>query len=108
VADDITHALRCDPIDCDGACYACRAADLIEAQQSEIERLRRCKAEATEVLRRWDAVADMVPAIIGDRKSDAVAAEIIRLRQEINRLTALFIADSMLPQRHVWRKRRDR
>ena len=40
MADDITHALRCDPIDCDGACYACRAADLIEAQQAEIERLR--------------------------------------------------------------------
>jgi hypothetical protein len=39
VADDITHALRCDPIDCNGACYACRAADLIEAQQAEIERL---------------------------------------------------------------------
>ncbi len=39
MADDITHALRCDPIDCDGACYACRAADLIEAQQAEIERL---------------------------------------------------------------------
>ncbi len=39
MADDITHALRCDPIDCNGACYACRAADLIEAQQAEIERL---------------------------------------------------------------------
>ncbi len=106
MADDITHALRCDPIDCDGACYACRAADLIEAQQSEIERLRRWKAEATEVLKGWDAVADMVPVRLGDLKSDAVAAEIIRLRQEINRLTALRIADRMLPQRHGWRKRR--
>ena len=35
-----------------------------------------------------------------------VAAEILRLRQEINRLTALRIADSMQPQRHGWRKRR--
>jgi hypothetical protein len=76
-------------------------------QQAEIERLRRWKAEAMEVLVQWDAVADMVPVRLGDRKSDAVAAEIIRLRQEINRLTALRIADSMLPQHRKWRIRRD-
>jgi ABC-type nitrate/sulfonate/bicarbonate transport system substrate-binding protein len=87
-------------------CAILLAADAIEAQQAEIERLRRWKAEATEVLKGWDAVANMVPVRLGDRKSDAVAAEIIRLRQEINRLTALRIADRMLPQRHGWRKRR--
>ena len=58
------------------------AIALIKAQQAEIERLRRWKAEAMEVLRRWDEVADMVPARIGDLKSDAVAAEIERLRAE--------------------------
>jgi hypothetical protein len=91
-----------DPCDCD--CHDWTGIHV--AAKAEIERLRRWKAEAIEVLRRWDAVADMVPVRLGDRKSDAVAAEIIRLRQEINRLTALRIADRMLPQRHGWRKRR--
>jgi hypothetical protein len=56
---------------------------------AEIKRLRRWKAEATEVLTRWDAVADMVPARIGDRKSDAVADEIERLRAASDAVSAL-------------------
>jgi hypothetical protein len=58
------------------------AADVVQAQQAEIKQLSRWKAEAIEVLNRWDAVADMVPICLGDRKSDAVAAEIERLRAE--------------------------
>jgi hypothetical protein len=75
---------------CDGPqeC-ANRAALLIEAQQAEIKRLRRWKAEAIEVLSRWDAVADMVPVRLGDLKSDAVAAEIERLRAEREPVLAL-------------------
>jgi hypothetical protein len=118
VADDIIDKLSrptkecwdCAEWFCD---YGCRRPcdchdwdDIHAAAKAEIERLRRWKAEATEVLKGWDAVANMVPVRLGDRKSDAVAAEIIRLRQEINRLTALRIADRMLPQRHGWRKRR--
>jgi hypothetical protein len=56
---------------------------------AEIKRLRRWKAEATEVLTRWDAVADMVPVRLGDLKSDAVAAEIERLRAASNAVSAL-------------------
>jgi len=54
---------------------------------AEIERLRRWKAKATEVLKQWDTVADMVPARLGDKKSDAVAAEIERLRSGMDQLS---------------------
>jgi hypothetical protein len=53
----------------------------------EIENLRRWKAEAVEVIRLWDAVADGVPLRLMQRRSDAVAEEIERLRGEVNILT---------------------
>lgn len=63
---------------------------LVIESVAEIERLRRWKAEAIEVLNRWDAVADMVPVRPGDRKSDAVAAEIAKQKKEIIRLESLY------------------
>jgi hypothetical protein len=67
----------------------------------EIERLRRWKAEATEVLNHWENLADDVlnhrdclanggGCRLGQRRSDAVAAEIERLR------AALALADQMV------------
>lgn len=54
---------------------------LVEAAD-EIERLQRWKAEATEVLERWDEVASMCHPRLGESKSEAVACEIERLRTE--------------------------
>lgn len=51
-------------------------------RDDEIERLRRWKAEAIEVLKGWDALVELIEVQLGDRKSDAVAAEIERLRTE--------------------------
>ena len=85
VQDDIVERLEWHNTcvrNADDLCLLQQALYKIEHQQSEIERLRRWKAEAIEVLRRWDAVADMVPVRLGDRKSDAVAAEIERLHAE--------------------------
>ena len=65
------------------------------AVADEIERLRYWKLQATEVLKRWDAVYEMVPEpnenvglyqSLGSHKSDAVAAEIERLRNAGNSL----------------------
>ena len=49
----------------------------------EIEQLRRWKAEATEILARWDSVADTIeigPNQLGLHKSDLVAIELNDLR----------------------------
>lgn len=60
------------------------------SQQVEIERLRRFKKEATEVLAAWeavfDALIDISPADLGVSKPTLVAKEIIRLRAEVARL----------------------
>jgi hypothetical protein len=51
----------------------------------EIERLRRWKAEASEVLARWDTVAERfdLSGHLGEFMADAVADEIDRLRREV-------------------------
>jgi hypothetical protein len=51
----------------------------------EIERLRRWKVEASEVLSRWDAVAERfdLSGYLGQFNADAVGEEIDRLRAEL-------------------------
>jgi len=80
VSSDIGDRLRNHSkrsVGCD--CVRCEAA-------AEIINLRQWKLEATQVLARWDAVADLVPAQLGQRLSDAVANEITRLRAEVERI----------------------
>ena len=65
-----------------GACsYDCIHNNLDE-MLDEIERLRRWKAEATEVIARWEDVALLVPfdsSTLGQSKADVVKNEIARL-----------------------------
>jgi hypothetical protein len=71
--------------------------DVVADAKAEIARLQRWKAEATEVLARWNAVADLVPAQLGQRLSDAVANEITQLRghsQTLNKV-AWMLHDAM-------------
>lgn len=58
-----------------------------ERALNEIDRLRRWKAEATEVLARWDAVWEHAgcPGRLGQDRSEAVREQIDRLRAEIDR-----------------------
>ena len=63
----------------------------------EIDRLRRWKAEATEILARWDAVADTIeigPNQLGLHKSDLVAIELNDLRAQ---------RDGYFAASHEWR-----
>ena len=55
--------------------------------QAEIKRLRRWKAEATEVLKGWYDLADrtLSHAKLGESKSKAMADEIERLRGELSK-----------------------
>ena len=62
-----------------GSCDRCAAE---QTAGEEIMRLNQWKEEATEVIARWDAVADGVPCELGQRRSDAVDTEIKRLRAE--------------------------
>lgn len=78
MGDDIVTRLRCIYVDDE-------AADAVQALQAENGRLRRWKTEAMEVISRWDAIADSVPCELGQRRSDAVAAEIKRLRAELSK-----------------------
>ena len=73
MSGDIVYNIWADP----------SAAVELDRLQTENERLRRWKAEATEVLARWDAVADLVPSRFGYRRSAAVVAEIERLRADL-------------------------
>ena len=64
-------------------------AMLIQVSQKaleEIDRLRRWKAEAIEVLNHWDAVAERfdltTSEYLGNFTADAVGAEIDRMREE--------------------------
>lgn len=52
---------------------------------NEIDRLRRWKAEAIEVLQHWDAVAERfdLSGHLGEFTADAVGKEIDRLRQRL-------------------------
>ena len=64
---------------------------------NEIERLRRWKAEATEILARWDSVADTIeigPNQLGLHKSDLVAIELNDLRAQ---------RDGYFAASHEWR-----
>lgn len=57
----------------------------IGAMFDELNRLRRWKEEATEVLIHWDAVADRfdLSAHLGQYSADAVGIEIDRLREKL-------------------------
>ena len=58
----------------------------LDEMLDEIERLRRWKAEATEVIARWEDVALLVPfdsSTLGQSKADVVKNEIERLRAEL-------------------------
>lgn len=59
---------------------------VIDKLDQEIAMLRRWKAEAIEVLKRWDALADNVEAELGAPRSDAVAAHITRLETALRRV----------------------
>ena len=57
--------------------------DLIDRQQDDIRRLVRWQAEAVEVLKRWDQVADLVPGsflVPGANRSACVHAYIDHLQ----------------------------
>lgn len=60
----------------------------LRAAADEIDRLRRWKAEATEVLTEWDAVHQALgsPGRPGQSKAAASKAEVMRLSDEIDRL----------------------
>ena len=47
----------------------------------ELGRLHRWKAEAIDVIERWDRLADKVTTQLGQRRSDAVADELTALRE---------------------------
>jgi len=78
MSEDIAERLRCLPVDCDGTCHACAAAD-------EIERLRRWKTDATYVLDAWQEAWELAgcPSNLGATKSEAMLDEITRLRAEV-------------------------
>ena len=78
MSEDIAERLRCLPVDCDGTCHACAAAD-------EIERLRRWKTNATYVLDAWQEAWELAgcPSNLGATKSEAMLDEITRLRAEV-------------------------
>lgn len=63
------------------------------AALDELDRLRRWKTEATEVLKRWDNVAAMIEdAPLGALKSDVVAAGITRLQAASDLIESLRVA----------------
>ena len=62
-------------------CTMCGAQD-VDALLAEVERLRRWKAEALQVLAGWEAVWEALgmPGDWGQQKSSAALAEVERLR----------------------------
>ena len=58
--------------------------DALEAERAEVERLRRWKAEALQVLAGWEAVWEALgmPGDWGQQKSSAALAEVKQLRED--------------------------
>lgn len=86
MSDDIVERLRSGYI-----------ANTMAEAADEIEQLRRWKAEATEILARWDSVADTIeigPNQLGLHKSDLVAIELNDLRAQ---------RDGYFAASHEWR-----
>lgn len=76
---------------------SCDDAQMDRDAADEIEQLRRWKAEATEILARWDAVSDTIeigPNQLGLHKSDLVAIELNDLRAQ---------RDGYFASSHEWR-----
>lgn len=98
MSEDIAQRLRCLPVDCDGTCHTCAAAD-------EIERLRRWKTDATYVLDAWQEAWESagISGSLGATKSEAMLDEITRLRAEVTQLTAESEEWDADTERHVAR-----
>ena len=94
MTDDLVQQLR-DAVSHDMDEYDFRDDLMLDAAK-EIERLRAWKAQATEILARWDAVADTIdtgPNQLGLHKYDIVYAQLQSLRASNDILERL---------RHQW------
>lgn len=81
------------------------AATMLRAGVTELENLRRWKAEAIEVLGMWESVwkAAGGPGRLGDSKADSTAAYIIHIAGELRDLGASYaIAVSELAEFKQW------
>lgn len=105
MSDDILSRLYCSYEKAGWPCESCTFC----AARTEIERLRRWKAEATTVLVEWDAVWECAgKGILGESKQRGVVAELGRLDDEIERLRAVVDALVDRPFRGTSEERRFR